>query len=128
MKILLEESKELEYIYEDIVKQNNVEVIKGNITELYNLKTKGDILFIYCNTTDDIKKYKKFKGVNILVVTKNTSTIFVYSLLQIIHPIDVICLNTNKVAISARIKSNLDMLKGGKYEEDYMFNNDSCYC
>lgn len=131
MRILLENNElnnELSEIYEEVAKQCSIEIKKGKLSELHKLKTKEDLLLIYCDTTSDMTKYKRFKGVNILVVTKNTTVGFIYSLLQNINPIDVIGLNRNEQAISVRIKSNLEFLKGGKYEEDNMYNNDACYC
>lgn len=126
MRIFLEKNDKLEQVYEGIAQQKNISIIQDDISNIYNLLEKGDVLFIYCDSIEDINKYKRFKDVYILVVTQNSNVNFLYSVLQILHPIDIVFFSTNIDAINVRIKSNLDILKGEFYEKDYMYNDDVC--
>ena len=59
-------------------------------------------------------KDRSYKDKNILVVTDNADSMFIYNLICIIHPLDVICNNLTQNAVKVRIASNIEYIKGEK--------------
>lgn len=113
MKILLEENEMLKTIRESIEGNKNIEIFVGNIMNYDNSKSLYQLLIIYCNSIEDIMKFRKIKSNNnILVVTNNRSMSFIYSLICTLHPLDVICANLDKEDINIRITSNIEFLRG----------------
>lgn len=109
MRILLEKNDKLQCIKEIMQEYKDIEIIEQ---EVLKSTSKYDVLMVYCDCIEDISKYRKYKNRNILVVTDNVDSMFIYNLICIIHPLDVICNNLTLNAIKVRIISNIEYLKG----------------
>lgn len=110
MRILLEKNEKLKCIQESMSSVKDIEILEGNILEDDN-KLKYDLLIIYCDTIEDISKYKNVDIQNVLIATNNMDTKFLYTAIMMLKPLDIIGIDLNMHAVYVRISSNIEFLK-----------------
>lgn len=110
MRILLEKNEKLKYIQESMSSVKDIEILEGDILEDNN-NLKYDLLIVYCDTIEDINKYKDVGIENVLIVTNNKETKFLYTAIMMLKPLDIIGIDLNMHALYIRISSNIEFLR-----------------
>ena len=113
MKILLEKNEKLKCIQDSMSNEESIDIVEFDMLE-ENIDLRYDLLIIYCDSIEDIDKYKNMNMGNVLMVTSNMNTKFLYSAIMILHPLDIIGTSLSQQSIHVRITSNIEFLKEDK--------------